>query len=110
MGKRAIHCGDSGNGLAAKICNNLLLGITMAGTAEAMLLGKSLGIDPRMLANVLNTSTGKSWSSESNNPAPGATPETKPPADRGYNGGYVQTLLTFPFSRILISGADTKQQ
>ncbi|KAJ7507208.1 3-hydroxyisobutyrate dehydrogenase [Mycena galericulata] len=71
MGRRAIHCGDSGNGLAAKICNNLLLGITMAGTAEAMLLGQSLGLHPELLASIINTSTGKCWSSESNNPAPG---------------------------------------
>ncbi|CEQ40770.1 SPOSA6832_02426 [Sporobolomyces salmonicolor] len=78
MGSRYIHCGDSGNGLAAKICNK-----------EAMLLGKSLGLSPELLASILNTSTGKCWSSEINNPAPGATPMTPTPADRAYSGGSV---------------------
>ncbi|GAA5866023.1 hypothetical protein JCM1840_003379 [Sporobolomyces johnsonii] len=94
MGSRYIHCGESGNGLAAKICNNLLLGISMAGTAEAMLLGKSLGLSPELLASILNTSTGKCWSSEINNPAPGATPMTPTPADRGYNGGFLSKLMS----------------
>ncbi|KAL8290636.1 hypothetical protein RQP46_002894 [Phenoliferia psychrophenolica] len=93
MGSRSIHCGDSGNGLAAKICNNLLLGISMAGTAEAMLLGSSLGIAPDLLASILNTSTGKCWSSELNNPAPGATPKLSPPADRDYSGGFLSKLM-----------------
>ncbi|ORY57701.1 3-hydroxyisobutyrate dehydrogenase [Leucosporidium creatinivorum] len=94
MGKRAIHCGDSGNGLAAKIANNLLLGISMVGTAEAMLLGQSLGLAPDLLASILNTSTGKCWASELNNPSPGATPSIKPPADREYEGGFLTKLMT----------------
>ncbi|KAK4701646.1 3-hydroxyisobutyrate dehydrogenase, partial [Phenoliferia sp. Uapishka_3] len=93
MGSRSIYCGESGNGLAAKICNNLLLGISMAGTAEAMLLGASLGLSPELLASILNTSTGKCWSSELNNPAPGATPKTSPPADRDYEGGFLSKLM-----------------
>ncbi|SCV67195.1 BQ2448_5841 [Microbotryum intermedium] len=118
MGARSIYCGDSGNGLAAKICNNLLLGISMAGTAEAMLLGQSLGLAPDLLASILNTSvscseghwfvtrtrlicvclmsdpqTGKCWASEINNPAPGALPKLKPPADRGYQGGFLSKLM-----------------
>lgn len=93
MGRRSVYCGDSGNGLAAKICNNLLLGISMAGTAEAMLLGKSLGLSPELLASILNTSTGKCWSSETNNPAPGATPSVAPPADRNYVGGFLSKLM-----------------
>ncbi|KAK4056127.1 hypothetical protein OIO90_002858 [Microbotryomycetes sp. JL221] len=94
MGKRAIHCGGSGNGLVAKICNNLLLGIEMAGTAEAMLLGQSLGLAPDLLASVINTSTGRCWASEVNNPAPGALPSVKPPADRDYQGGFLTKLMT----------------
>ncbi|SCZ96122.1 BZ3500_MvSof-1268-A1-R1_Chr8-1g10020 [Microbotryum saponariae] len=93
MGARSIYCGGSGNGLAAKICNNLLLGISMAGTAEAMLLGQSLGLAPDLLASILNTSTGKCWASEINNPAPGALPKLKPPADRGYQGGFLSKLM-----------------
>ncbi|GAA6030737.1 hypothetical protein JCM8097_006296 [Rhodosporidiobolus ruineniae] len=93
MGARYIYCGESGNGLAAKICNNLLLGISMVGTAEAMLLGQSLGLSPALLASILNTSTGRCWSSEVNNPAPGATPQVPTPADRGYTGGFLSKLM-----------------
>ncbi|GAA5831706.1 hypothetical protein JCM11251_000801 [Rhodosporidiobolus azoricus] len=93
MGARYIHCGESGTGLAAKICNNLLLGISMVGTAEAMLLGKSLGLSPDLLAKIINTSTGRCWSSETNNPAPGATPTIPTPADRGYSGGFLSKLM-----------------
>ncbi|BGP58657.1 hypothetical protein JCM8202_006367 [Rhodotorula sphaerocarpa] len=94
MGARAIHCGDSGNGLAVKICNNLLLGISMIGTAEAMLLGRSLGLSPELLASIINTSTGRCWSSETNNPAPKATPSVPTPADRGYTGGFLSKLMS----------------
>jgi 3-hydroxyisobutyrate dehydrogenase len=109
MGRRAVHCGASGNGLAAKIANkcaracprardliieavySLLLGISMLGTAEAMLLGTKLGLKPDLLADILNTSTGKCWASEVNNPYPGALRQaaSRPPADRGYTGGCV---------------------
>ncbi|KAM0751243.1 3-hydroxyisobutyrate dehydrogenase [Meredithblackwellia eburnea MCA 4105] len=93
MGAKQIYCGESGNGLAAKICNNLLLGISMAGTAEAMLLGQSLGLSSELLASIINTSTGQCWSSQSNNPAPGATPKTPTPADRKYSGGFISKLM-----------------
>lgn len=65
----------------------------MAGTAEAMLLGSTLGLSPELLASILNTSTGKCWPSESCNPAPGATPKTPAPADRGYAGGFGAKLM-----------------
>jgi 3-hydroxyisobutyrate dehydrogenase len=64
MGSRAIHCGKNTNGLIAKIANNLLLGISMLGTCEAMLLGTAHGLSPEMLAHIINTSTGKCWASE----------------------------------------------
>ncbi len=64
MGSRAIHCGKNTNGLIAKIANNLLLGISMLGTCEAMLLGTAHGLSPQMLAHIINTSTGKCWSSD----------------------------------------------
>ncbi|BGP21005.1 hypothetical protein JCM10213v2_009184 [Rhodosporidiobolus nylandii] len=86
MGARYIYCGESGNGL-------LLLGISMVGTAEAMLLGKSLGLSPELLAGIINTSTGRCWSSEINNPAPKATPGVPTPADRGYTGGFLSKLM-----------------
>ncbi|GAA5876240.1 hypothetical protein JCM8547_003744 [Rhodosporidiobolus lusitaniae] len=106
MGARYIHCGESGNGLAAKICNNLLLGISMIGTAEAMLLGKSLGLSPELLASIINTSTGRCWSSESNNPAPSATPSIPTPADRGYTGGFLSRLMAKDL-RLALSAASS---
>ncbi|KAK0531166.1 hypothetical protein OC834_002131 [Tilletia horrida] len=95
MGARAIHCGKNSSGLIAKLCNNLLLGISMLGTAEAMLLGQAHGLNPQVLAHILNTSTGKCWSSETNNPAPGALKGTQysPPADRDWEGGFAARLM-----------------
>ncbi|CCF52302.1 hypothetical protein NDA11_000696 [Ustilago hordei] len=95
MGSRAIHCGKNGNGLIAKIANNLLLGISMLGVTEAMLLGTAHGLPPNVLAGIINTSTGKCWSSEVNNPCPGALEGTKysPPADRDYQGGFAARLM-----------------
>lgn len=87
MGKRIITCGDyPGAGLAAKLANNYALAMTNLATCDAMLLGEKLGLDPKVLAQVLNTSTGKSWPSESNNPVPGINPSS--PASRDYNGGF----------------------
>jgi 3-hydroxyisobutyrate dehydrogenase len=91
MGKNIVHCGDTGTGQVAKICNNLVLGITMAGVAEAMALGESLGIDPKVLGGIMNTSTGRSWSSDSYNPFPGVI-ETAP-SSRGYTGGFGTDLM-----------------
>jgi 3-hydroxyisobutyrate dehydrogenase len=71
MGKNIVHCGDSGTGQIAKICNNLVLAISMIGVAEAMTLGAELGIDPKLLAGILNTSSGRCWSSDTYNPYPG---------------------------------------
>ncbi|PWN37210.1 putative 3-hydroxyisobutyrate dehydrogenase mitochondrial precursor [Meira miltonrushii] len=94
MGSRAIHCGKNGNGLIAKIANNLLLGISMLATSEAMLLGTVHGLSPQILAHIINTSTGKCWSSEVNNPCPGALHGTdkSPPAERDYEGGFAAKL------------------
>ncbi len=72
MGQRIIHCGPAGSGLVAKICNNLILGVEQIVVAEAMLLGQRLGLDPAVLAGVINNSTGACWSSRVNNPVPGA--------------------------------------
>ncbi len=91
MGKNIVRCGDTGMGQVAKICNNLLLGITMTGVAEAMSLGAGLGIDPKVLAGIINTSTGRCWSSDTYNPYPGIV-ETAP-ASRGYTGGFGADLM-----------------
>ena len=71
MGANVFHCGDVGTGEVAKLCNNLLLAVSMVGTCEAMNLGEKLGIDPKKLAGILNTSTGRCWSSDTYNPYPG---------------------------------------
>ena len=94
MGSRAIHCGKNGNGLIAKIANNLLLGVSMLASSEAMLLGTVHGLSPQILAHIINTSTGRCWSSEVNNPAPGALKGTdkSPPAERDYEGGFAAKL------------------
>jgi 3-hydroxyisobutyrate dehydrogenase len=91
MGKNIVHCGDTGTGQVAKICNNLVLGITMAGVAEAMSLGAALGIDPKTLAGIMNTSTGRCWSSDTYNPYPGVIDTA--PSSRGYTGGFGTDLM-----------------
>jgi 3-hydroxyisobutyrate dehydrogenase len=91
MGKNIVHCGASGTGQVAKICNNMLLGITMIGVAEAMSLGASLGIDPKVLAGIINTSSGRCWSSDTYNPFPGVMDNV--PAARGYSGGFGTDLM-----------------
>ncbi|SDC61925.1 3-hydroxyisobutyrate dehydrogenase [Paraburkholderia lycopersici] len=91
MGKNIVHCGETSTGQVAKICNNLVLGITMAGVAEAMALGEALGIDPKVLGGIMNTSTGRCWSSDTYNPYPGVI-ETAP-SSRGYAGGFGTDLM-----------------
>ncbi|KAF9452843.1 3-hydroxyisobutyrate dehydrogenase [Macrolepiota fuliginosa MF-IS2] len=93
MGQRIIHCGPSGAGLGAKICNNLVLGVQQIVVAEAMLLGQKLGLDPAVLAAVVNSSTGGCWASSVNNPVPGSLPDKSPPCERDYNGGFVTALM-----------------
>lgn len=91
MGKNVTHCGDSGNGQVAKVANNMLLGISMVGVAEAMALGVSLGMDAKVLAGIINTSSGRCWSSEINNPYPDVLENA--PASRGYSGGFGSDLM-----------------
>lgn len=91
MGKNIVHCGDSGNGQVAKVANNMLLGISMIATAEAMSLGVSLGVDPKVLAGIINTSSGRCWSSEIYNPFPGVVKTA--PAGRAYSGGFGVDLM-----------------
>ncbi|WP_120993531.1 3-hydroxyisobutyrate dehydrogenase [Stutzerimonas urumqiensis] len=91
MGKNIVHCGAAGNGQVAKVANNMLLGISMIGVAEAMSLGVALGMDAKTLAGVINTSSGRCWSSDTYNPFPGVI-ETAPAA-RGYSGGFGSDLM-----------------
>lgn len=92
MGKNVVHCGDVSTGQAAKICNNMLLGITMIGVSEAMNLGKRLGLDPKQLAHILNTSSGRCWSSDTYNPCPGVLENV--PSSNNYQGGFQTALMT----------------
>lgn len=91
MGRNIVHCGGTGNGQVAKVANNMLLGISMIGVAEAMSLGVALGMDPQVLAGILNTSSGRCWSSDTYNPFPGVMDNV--PAARGYTGGFGTDLM-----------------
>ncbi|XP_076658589.1 3-hydroxyisobutyrate dehydrogenase, mitochondrial isoform X1 [Halictus rubicundus] len=91
MGARIVHCGDIGMGQAAKLCNNMLLAISMIGTAEAFNLGRKLGLDAKVLADIVNSSTGRCWSSELYNPVPGLLENV--PSSKNYEGGFGTTLM-----------------
>ena len=91
MGQKAVHCGPSGNGQAAKICNNMILGATMIATCEAFALADKLGLDRQAMFDVVSTSSGSSWSMNTYCPAPGIGP--KSPADNGYKPGFAAELM-----------------
>jgi 3-hydroxyisobutyrate dehydrogenase len=91
MGKAVIHAGDSGAGQAAKICNNMLLGIHMIGTCEAFAMAQRLGLDPQKFYDISSVSSGQCWSMTSYCPVPGVGPSS--PADNGYQGGFATALM-----------------
>ena len=91
MGQRAIHCGSDGAGQAAKICNNMILGVTMIATCEAFALADDLGLDRQKLFDVVSTSSGNSWSMSTYCPAPGVGP--KSPSDNNYLPGFSASLM-----------------
>ena len=91
MGKAVIHAGAAGSGQAAKICNNMLLGATMAATCEAFVLAEKLGLDAQTFYDISSKASGQSWSMTSYCPVPGVGPET--PADRNYEGGFATALM-----------------
>jgi 3-hydroxyisobutyrate dehydrogenase len=91
MGKTLFHAGPAGAGQVAKICNNMLLGILMAGTAEALALGVANGLDPKVLSDVISRSSGRNWATELYNPWPGVMEGV--PAGRGYAGGFGVDLM-----------------
>lgn len=91
MGQKAVHCGPSGNGQAAKICNNMILGATMIVTCEAFALADKLGLDRQAMFDVVSTSSGQSWSMNTYCPAPGVGPTS--PADNGYQPGFAAELM-----------------
>ncbi|MBY0383468.1 MAG: 3-hydroxyisobutyrate dehydrogenase [Xanthobacteraceae bacterium] len=91
MGGRIIHCGDAGAGQAAKICNNMLLGISMIGACEAFALGEKLGLSHQALFDVASTSSGQCWSLTSYCPVPGPVPAS--PANNDYRPGFAADLM-----------------
>ncbi len=91
MGQKAVHCGASGAGQAAKICNNMILGVTMIATCEAFALADKLGLDRQKMYDVVSTSSGYSWTMNAYTPAPGVGATS--PADNGYKPGFASELM-----------------
>jgi 3-hydroxyisobutyrate dehydrogenase len=91
MGKRIVLAGGAGAGQAAKICNNMLLAISMIGTCEAFVLAEKLGLDPQKLFDIASTSSGQCWSLTTYCPVPGPVPTA--PSNRGYAGGFASALM-----------------
>jgi 3-hydroxyisobutyrate dehydrogenase len=91
MGKTVVHCGGSGTGQAAKICNNMILGISMAAVSEAFALAEKLGLDAQKLFDVSSKSSGQCWSLTSYCPVPGPVPTS--PANRNYQPGFTADMM-----------------
>lgn len=91
MGKRIVRCGEPGAGQAAKLCNNMILGVTMIATCEAFALADKLGLSRQAMFDVVSTSSGSSWTMNAYCPAPGIGPQS--PADNGYRPGFAADLM-----------------
>lgn len=103
MGKKAWHLGEPGSGVSGKLANNYMLAINNIATAEAMNLGIRWGLEPKALAEMINSSTGRCWPSEVNNPVPGVVDTA--PASRGYTGGFGVSLMNKDL-RLALSAAE----
>jgi len=91
MGKKIVHCGGAGAGQAAKICNNMILGISMIAVGEAFVLAEKLGLDKQALFDVASTASGQCWSLTTYCPVPGPVPTS--PANNGYKPGFAAALM-----------------
>ena len=91
MGKNIFHAGASGAGQTVKVCNNMLLGIQMLGTSEALRLGIANGMDPKVLSDIMSKSSGRNWTLELYNPCPGVMENV--PSSKGYAGGFGVDLM-----------------
>jgi 3-hydroxyisobutyrate dehydrogenase len=91
MGRRVVHCGGSGAGQAAKICNNMILGVSMIAVSEAFVLGERLGLTNQALFDVASTASGQCWALTTNCPVPGPVPTS--PANRDYQPGFAGALM-----------------
>ncbi len=109
MGKAVIHAGGAGAGQAAKICNNMLLAVTMIGTCEAFGLAEKLGLDPQVFFDIASKASGQNWSLTSYCPVPGPVPSS--PANRDYQPGFAAALmlkdLTLAMQAAQMTEADT---
>lgn len=105
MGQKVVHCGDGGTGQAAKICNNMLLGISMIGTCEAFALANRLGLSQSALFDVVSTSSGSCWSMNTYCPVPGIGPMS--PADNDYKPGFAAALMLKDLGLALEAANDT---
>ncbi|USE33952.1 3-hydroxyisobutyrate dehydrogenase [Endozoicomonas sp. SCSIO W0465] len=106
MGQNIFHAGGAGAGQLAKICNNMLLAVLMTGTSEALKLGIDNGLDPAVLAEIMNKSSGGNWVLEKYNPVPGVMPEA--PASNGYQGGFMVGLMAKDLGLALNTAAGSK--
>ncbi|HEX5515293.1 MAG TPA: 3-hydroxyisobutyrate dehydrogenase, partial [Gammaproteobacteria bacterium] len=102
MGKKIFHAGGAGAGQVAKMCNNMLLGILMTGTAEALNLGVANGLDPQVLSEIMKASSGNNWALQVYNPYPGVMDNA--PASRNYQGGFGVDLLVKDLELALKAG------
>ncbi|OLT23155.1 3-hydroxyisobutyrate dehydrogenase [Pseudonocardia sp. CNS-139] len=91
LGKRTVRCGGPGAGQAAKICNNMILGVSMIAVSEAFVLGERLGLDHQALFDVASTASGQCWALTTNCPVPGPVPTS--PANRDFQGGFAAQLM-----------------
>jgi 3-hydroxyisobutyrate dehydrogenase len=91
MGRKVVHCGGAGAGQAAKICNNMILGVSMIAVSEAFVLGESLGLSHQALYDVASTASGQCWALSVNCPVPGPVPTS--PANRDYRPGFAAPLM-----------------
>lgn len=105
MGKRVVHLGPQTSGLKGKLANNYLLALNNIATAEAMNMGVTWGLDPKTLADMINSATGKCWPSETNNPVPGVIPDA--PSSREYAGGFGTGLMLKDLKLALQAASET---
>ena len=105
MGKNIFHAGEHGAGQVAKICNNMLLGILMAGTAEAINLGVKNGLDPKVLSDIMLQSSGRNWTLEVYNPYPQVMENV--PSSNGYQGGFMSKLMQKDLNLAMQTAKDT---
>lgn len=106
MGQNIFHAGESGAGQVAKICNNMLLAVHMIGTSEAINLGIRHGLDPKVLSEIMQKSSGRNWSLEVYNPYPGVMENA--PASKEYAGGFAVDLMTKDLGLAAEAGLETK--